>query len=49
MEYPRSEKFCEQYHKHYVLLYIGEFNKWTAVTCGLVIAGTLIALKILNA
>jgi len=33
---PYTEKFCENYHKHYVLLYVGEFNRWTAWAVGAV-------------
>jgi hypothetical protein len=42
--YPRQEfdQFCTNYSKHYSLIVIGEFNKWTALACGLIVLGGVI-------
>lgn len=41
-KYAYKEKFCDTYVKHYALVHIGEFNKWTALACGLIVLGGVI-------
>lgn len=36
------DKFCDTYVKHYYLVHFGEFNKWTALACGLIVLGGVI-------
>lgn len=46
--YREYDRFCNDYHKHYHPLEIGNFNKWTAISCGIVVIGLLIGLWIIK-
>jgi hypothetical protein len=41
-------KFCDNYTKHYYLIHIGEFNKWTMLACGLIVLGGVIIVYIIK-